>query len=63
MIKQKRLTRIETSLTPKQVVLLWLRQEHHGRTSMEYLRDMLQQAPSELEFIKLCDKTRCMQTS
>ena len=43
---QKRLTRIETSLSPKQAVLLWLRQEHHGRTSMEYLRDMFQQPPS-----------------
>jgi hypothetical protein len=45
MIK-KRLTRIETSLTPKQAVLLWLRQEHQGRTSMEYLRNMMQRPPS-----------------
>lgn len=43
MIKQKRLTRIETSLTPKRAVLLWLRQEHQGRTSTEYLRYMIQQ--------------------
>jgi hypothetical protein len=46
MIKQKRLTRIETSLTPKQAVLLWLRQEHQGRTSREYLRYTLQQPSS-----------------
>src|SRR5229473_2919526 len=46
MIKQKRLTRIETSLTPKQAVLLWLRQEHQGRTSTEYLRYMMQRPPS-----------------
>jgi hypothetical protein len=46
MIKQKRLTRIETSLTPKQAVVLWLRQEHQGRTSMEYLRYMIQQPSS-----------------
>jgi hypothetical protein len=46
MINQKRLTRIETSLTPKQAVLLWLRQEHRGRTSTEYLRYMMQRPPS-----------------
>ncbi len=46
MINQKRLTRIETSLTPKQAVLLWLRQEHQGRTSIEYLRYMIQRPPS-----------------
>jgi hypothetical protein len=46
MIKEKRLTHIETSLTPKQAVLLWLRQEHQGRTSMEYLRYMMQQPSS-----------------
>lgn len=41
MINQKRLTRIEASLTPKQAVLRWLRQEHQGRTSMEYARYMM----------------------
>ncbi len=46
MINQKRLSRIETSLTPKQAVLLWLRQEHQGRTSVEYLRYMMQRPPS-----------------
>ena len=46
MSKQKRLTRVQASLTPKQAVLLWLRQEHQGRTSTEYTRDMLERPPS-----------------
>ena len=36
MLKQKRLIRIESSLPPKQAVLLWLRQEYQGKTSSEY---------------------------
>lgn len=47
MINQRRLTRIETSLSPKQAVLFWLRQEHQGKTSSEYLRWMLQRPASE----------------
>jgi len=46
MIKEKRLTHIETSLTPKQAVLLWLRQEHQGRTLLEYARYMMRQPPT-----------------
>jgi hypothetical protein len=38
MLKQKRLIRIEASLTPKQAVLLWLRQEYQGKTSQEYVQ-------------------------
>ena len=40
MLKQKLLTRIETALTPKQAVLLWL-QENKGKTSDEYSRWLL----------------------
>jgi hypothetical protein len=46
LTKQKRLIRIEASLTPKQAVRLWLRQEHQGKTSDEYLRWMMQRPPS-----------------
>jgi hypothetical protein len=45
MTKQKRLIRIETSLTPKQAVRLWLRQELQGKTSSEYVRWMIRQPP------------------
>jgi hypothetical protein len=45
MINKKRLTHIEASLTLKQAVLLWLRQEHQGKTSMEYTRYMMQRPP------------------
>jgi hypothetical protein len=38
MINQKRLIRIETAITPKQAVLLWLRQEYQGKTSADYAR-------------------------
>ena len=46
MVKQKRLIRIETSLTPKQAVLLWLRQEHQGKTSGNYARWLIERPPS-----------------
>ena len=46
MLKQKRLIRIETSLTPKQAVMLWLRQEHQGKISHEYARWLIQRPPS-----------------
>ena len=46
MIQQKRLIRIESSLTPKQAVVLWLRQECKGKTSWEYARFLLQHPPS-----------------
>ena len=46
MLKQNRLIRVEAALTPKQAVLLWLRQEIQGRTSSEYARWLIQQPPS-----------------
>jgi hypothetical protein len=46
MIKQKRLIRIEASLTPKQAVLLWLRQECRNKTTSEYARWLIQQPPA-----------------
>jgi hypothetical protein len=38
MLNNKRLTQIEMSLTPDKAVLLWLRQEHQGKTTQEYTR-------------------------
>jgi hypothetical protein len=35
MLNNKRLTQIEMSLTPDKAVLLWLRQEHQGKTTQE----------------------------
>jgi len=46
MLKQKRLIRIETSLTPKQAVMLWLREEHQGKVSDEYARWLIQRPAS-----------------
>src|ERR1700687_534842 len=46
MLNQKRLIRIEASLTPKQAVLLWLRQEYQGRTSLEYGQWLIQRPAS-----------------
>ena len=46
MLKQKRLVRIETCLTPKQAVILWLRQEHQGKTSQNYARLLMEQRAS-----------------
>ena len=46
MVKQKRLIQIETSLTPKQAVLLWLRQEQQGKTSDNYARWLIERPPS-----------------
>jgi hypothetical protein len=45
-MNQSRLTRIEASLTPKQAVLMWLRQEHQGKSSDEYVRWLIQRPPS-----------------
>jgi hypothetical protein len=45
MIKEKRLAHVETSLNPKQAVLLWLRQEHQGKTSTEYIQYMMRRPP------------------
>jgi hypothetical protein len=45
-MKQRRLIRIEAVLSPKQAVLLWLRQEHQGKTSEEYVRWLLSKPPS-----------------
>jgi hypothetical protein len=38
MLNNKRLTQIEMSLTPDNAVLLWLLQEHQGKTTQEYTR-------------------------
>src|SRR5205814_1683801 len=46
VISPSRLIRVESALTPKQAVLLWLREEHQGKTSDEYLRWMMEKPPS-----------------
>src|SRR5581483_2648575 len=46
MTSAKRLTRIESSLTPKQAVLFWLRQEHQGKSLEEYARRNFDRGPS-----------------
>jgi hypothetical protein len=46
MLNQKRLIRIEASLTPKQAVPLWLRQEYQGKTSLEYGQWLIQRPAS-----------------
>jgi hypothetical protein len=43
MLNEKRLTQIEASLTPKQAVRLWLRQEFQGKTTQEYDRWLIEQ--------------------
>jgi hypothetical protein len=43
MLTEKRLTQIEAALTPKASVLLWLRQEHQGKTLQEYARWLFEQ--------------------
>jgi hypothetical protein len=43
MLNEKRLTQIETSLTPKQALRLWLRQEFQGKTTQEYDRWLIAQ--------------------
>jgi hypothetical protein len=43
MISEKRLVQIESALTPKQGVLLWLGEEFQGKTSQEYDRWLVQQ--------------------
>src|SRR4051812_5771827 len=45
MMRQNRLIRVETSLSPKQAVLLWLRQELQDKTSSEYARWLMQRPP------------------
>jgi hypothetical protein len=42
MINKKRLTQVETALTPKAAVLLWLRREHQGKTTREYIQGLVQ---------------------
>src|SRR5438552_3078312 len=46
MTRDQRLVRIQASLTPKQAVLLWLKEEHQGKTSSEYLRWMMERPTS-----------------
>jgi hypothetical protein len=46
MISEKRLTQIEAALTPKQAVLLWLRDDHRGRTTREYVQRIIQRPAS-----------------
>jgi hypothetical protein len=41
-LNKKRLAQIEVSLTPKQAVLLWVRQEHQGKTFQEYSRWLIE---------------------
>jgi hypothetical protein len=41
-LNEKRLTQIEVSLTPTSAVLLWVRQEHQGKTLQEYARWLIQ---------------------
>jgi hypothetical protein len=38
-VRQNRLTRVEASLTPKQAVLLWFREELQGKTSSDKVND------------------------
>lgn len=42
MINEKRVAQIEAALTPRQAVLLWLRDEHQGRTMREYAQLLVQ---------------------
>src|SRR5437868_3333473 len=48
MSNKERLIRIEASLTPKEAVLFWLRQECRGKTSGGYVKWMMQRPTSEL---------------
>jgi hypothetical protein len=46
MLNEKRLAEVELSLTPKQAVRLWLRQEHQGKTMRDYVLSLVERPAS-----------------
>jgi hypothetical protein len=58
MLNQKRLTQIEVSLSPKQAVLLWLRQDFQGKTSKEYTRWLIERPVTAAPRIRVARQVR-----